>query len=60
VDKLPDSKKAVGSYIIFKEKLDEHSNHVKFKACIVAKGFSQVSGKDFSETFSSVAKFTAL
>jgi len=53
-------KKAVGSYIVFKKKLDEHGNCIKFKVCIVAKSFSQVTSKDFSETFSSVAKFTIL
>jgi len=60
VNKLLTSKKAGGSYIVFKEKLDEHGNHVKFKAYIVAKDFSQVPSKDFSETFSFVAKFTTL
>jgi len=53
-------KKSVGSHIVFKKKLNEHDNCIKFKACIVAKGFSQVPNKDFSETFSSVAKFTIL
>ena len=52
------SKKAVESYIVFKKKLDEHSNYVKFKTCIVVKSFSQISNKNFSETFSSVVKFT--
>jgi len=39
VDELLASKKAVGSHIILKEKLNEHGNYVKFKAHIVAKGF---------------------
>ena len=60
VDKLPASKKAVGSHIILKEKLIEHGNHIKFKAHIVAKGFSQVTSKDFTENFSFIAKFTTL
>jgi len=57
---LPNDKKAVGSCIVFKEKLDGHGNHLKFKARIVAQSFSQVPGLDFTETFSSVAKFTTL
>jgi len=57
---LPKGKKTVGSQIVFKEKLDGHGNQVKFKACIVAKGFSQVPGEDFTETFSSVVKFNTL
>ena len=60
VNESPAGKKAVGSHIIFKKKLNEHSNCIKFKTYIVAKGFSQVFGENFSETFSSVAKFTIL
>ena len=60
VNELLAGKKAIGSHIIFKEKLNEHSNYVKFKTYIVVKDFSQIFSKDFSETFSSVAKFTTL
>ena len=60
VNELPAGKKAIESYIIFKKKLDKHSNYVKFKAYIVAKDFLQVFSKDFSENFSSVAKFIIL
>jgi len=57
---LPEGKKTVKSWIVFKKKLNEHKSQVKFKAWIVAKDFSQVSREDFTETFSSVAKFTTL
>ena len=60
VDNLPVGKKAIRSCIMFKEKLDRHGKWIKFKAQIVAKGFLQVSGEDFIETFSFVAKFTTL
>jgi hypothetical protein len=50
----------VGSKVVLRCKLDKFRNHVKFKARIVAQGFSQVPGVDFNETFSSVAKFTTL
>jgi len=60
VNTIPKGKKAVGSWIFFKEKLDGHGRQIKFKARIVAKGFSQVPREDFTETFSSVAKFTTL
>jgi len=60
VEYLPNDKKAVGSHIVFKEKLDGYGKHVKFKAQIVAQGFSQVPGLDFTEMFSSVARFTML
>ena len=42
------------------EKLNKHGNYIKFKTYIVAKGFLQISSKNFSKTFSSVAKFTIL
>jgi len=45
---------------VFKEKLDSYGKHVKFKAQIVTQGFLQVPGLDFTETFSSVVRFTTL
>jgi len=60
VDGLPNGRKAIGSCIVFHEKRDGHGNLVKFKARIVAKGFSQIPGEDFTDTFSSVAKFSTL
>jgi len=39
INELLERKKAIGSQIVFREKLDGHSNQVKFKAYIVAKGF---------------------
>ena len=57
---IPKGKKAVGSRIVFKEKLDGHGRRIKFKARIIAKGFSQIPGEDFTKTFLSVAKFTTL
>jgi len=42
------------------EKLNEYGNYIKFKTYIVAKGFLQISSKNFSKTFSFVAKFTIL
>ena len=60
VDGLPKGQKAVGSHIVFCEKWDRHRNLIKFKACIVTKGFSQISGEDFIDTFSLVTKFSIL
>jgi len=39
VNELLKGKKAIGSQIVFREKLNGHGNQVKFKARIVAKGF---------------------
>jgi len=60
VDGLPKGRKAIGSCIVFRKKHDGHGNLIKFKACIVAKGFLQIPGEDFTNTFSSVAKFSTL
>jgi len=46
IDGLPKKRKTIDSKIVFYEKYDEHGNLLKFKAQIVVKGFSQVSGKD--------------
>jgi len=40
IDSLPKERKAIGSRIVFYEKYNEHGNLLKFKAWIVAKGFS--------------------
>ena len=60
MDNLPEGKKAIGSKIILKEKLDKEERHSKFKAHIVVQGFLQIPGIDYGETFLSVTKFTLL
>jgi len=55
-----DWKKAMGSCIVYHKKVNGYGNYIKFKACIIAHGFSQVPSKDYSETFFSVVKFTTL
>jgi transposase InsO family protein len=60
VSNLPEGKKAVGSRVVYRKKNDGYGKLVKLKARVVARGFSQVPGEDFSETFSSVAKFSTL
>jgi hypothetical protein len=56
----PEGRKVVGSRWVFKEKRDGKGNLVKYKARVVAQGFSQVPGQDFNATYASVAKFTTL
>jgi len=60
VDELPNGRKAIGNCIVFHEKRDGYGNLVKFKAHIVAKGFSQIPREDFTDTFSFVTKFSTL
>ncbi|KAG5728163.1 hypothetical protein E4T56_gene19311 [Termitomyces sp. T112] len=60
VPTLPEGQKAVGSCIVFHVKHDGNGGITKYKAQIVVKGFLQVYGQNFMETFSSIAKFTTL
>lgn len=56
----PVDKRAIGSRMILKLKRDAVGNVVKFKARLVAQGFSQVPGVDFEETYAPVGRTTSL
>ena len=58
--KLPKDRKAVGSKWVYKVKRDNLGNIAKFRARIVAQGFSQTPGVDYSETFAPVAKIESI
>ena len=55
LEPLPEGRKAVKSKWVFKKKADG-----RFCVCLVAKGFTQIEGVDFDETFSPVARFESL
>ena len=59
--KLPKGKKAIGCKWIFhkKEALSKKEGE-KFKAQLVAKGYSQREGNDYNEIFSPVVKHTSI
>jgi hypothetical protein len=55
---LPTGRNSIGSRWVFKNKLNAEGKVEKYKAWLVAKGYSQVEGIDFGEIFSPVAKLT--
>ena len=52
---LPDDRQAIENKWIFKKKTDANGNVMVYKAWLVTKGFWQVQGVEYDETFSPVA-----
>ena len=60
IDDLPPDRKVVGCKWVFKIKLDANGQIARYKARLVAQGFSQKPGIDFKETFAPVAKLVSI
>jgi hypothetical protein len=56
----PEGKNVIGSKWIFKNKLNEQGQVVRNKARLVCKGYAQIEGLDFDETFAPVARLEAI
>jgi hypothetical protein len=56
----PKNKNVIGTKWVFRNKLNEHGQVTRNKAILVCKGYTQVEGIDFEETFSLVAKMDAI
>ncbi|GFX87752.1 uncharacterized mitochondrial protein AtMg00820 [Trichonephila clavipes] len=57
---LPSDRKAIGNRWVFKVKQNADGTAQHFKAQLVAKGYSQKFGVDFSETFSPVVRWDTI
>jgi hypothetical protein len=58
LEKLPENKKAIGCRWVFKLKTNVDGTVKKFKARLVAQGFSQKYGTDYNEVFAPVVRQT--
>ena len=57
---LPTNRKSVKGKWVFRKKFDMFGKLIKIKARWVAKGFTQVQGQDYFETFAAVAKLKSV
>jgi hypothetical protein len=56
----PTDKNVIGTKWVFKKKMNEQGKIVRNKARLVCKGYAQVEGLDFDETFAPVARLEAI
>ena len=57
---LPEGKNVVGSCWVFKLKHNSDGSVERYKACLVAQGYSQSEGVDYQEVFSPVVRYSII
>ena len=57
---LPPDKRCIGSKWVFKIKRYPDGNIQRYKARVVARGFSQVEGVDYTQTFAPTARYDTI
>lgn len=60
VTTIPDGRKCIGSRWVFKLKKNSEGVVTRYKARLVAQGFSQEKGINYNETYSPVANFSLI
>lgn len=56
----PKDKNIIGTKWIFKNKMDEYGTVIRNKAQLVTKGYAQIEGIDFKETFAPIARLESI
>ena len=57
---LPPKRKLVQCKWVFQKKIAADGYDVKYKAILISKGYSQVQGVDYTETFAPVANMNSI
>jgi len=57
---LPENRKVIGSKWVYKVKVDSDGRVERYKARLVAQGFTQQRGADYDEAFSPVVRMESL
>ncbi len=57
---LPPRRKAIGTKWVFKHKTDETGKVIRYKARLTAKGYAQVEGLDYNETYAPTSRYSTV